>query len=138
MDDCCAVRFARRSPRFVVECACCAHRPLVFFLLLISLCLCGCSSDRGKIDETKRRGDMIIRALEQFHSDRGYYPQSLADLAPKHIKELAPPTWGLKEWQYESRGSEFTLKVNESMHTGDGSSRWLRYEGTKYGWHIGD
>ena len=38
----------------------------------------------------------------------------------------------------ESNGKEFTLRVDESVHTGDGNSRWLRYQGEKWGWQIGD
>lgn len=113
--------------------------PLVkLLLLLVVLCLPGCSSGRAKIEDTKQKGNQIIRALEQFRADHGRYPKSLTDLSPRHIRELSPPTWGLKMWEYESDGKAFTLGVDESIHTGDGDSRWLRYQGQKWGWQIGD
>ena len=130
-------RFVRRPMRFIAGSS--SLGKLLFFLpLLVTLCIAGCSNGQGRIDETKQKGNQIIRALEQFRIDRGQYPKSLADLSPKYIRELPPPTWGLKTWQYESDGSEFTLRVDESVHTGDGNSRWLRYQGEKWGWQIGD
>lgn len=113
-------------------------KTLFFLLLPVALCLSGCSDDRGSIKETKQRGNQIIQALEQSRAARGQYPKSLADLSPKYIQELPSPAWGLKTWQYESDGKEFTLRVDESVRTGDGNSHWLRYQGKKWGWQIGD
>jgi len=106
--------------------------------LAVALGLAGCSSDQSKINETKQRGDQIIQALEQFIADQRHYPRSLSELSPKYIEKLPTPAWGLKAWQYEADEDEFTLKVDESIHTGDGNSRWLRYQGEKWGWQIGD
>jgi hypothetical protein len=107
-------------------------------MLLIALCLVGCSSGRQKMAETTQRGNRIVRALEQYHADRGRYPNSLTDLSPKYLREIPPPTWGLRTWQYQSRASDFTLRVDESVHTGDGDSRWLQYMGKQLGWQVGD
>lgn len=130
-------RLARQPMRFIAGSAS-LGKSLFLLLLPVALCIAGCSSGQERIDETKQKGNQIIRALEQFRTDRGQYPKSLADLSPKYIQELPLPTWGLKAWQYESDGSEFTLTVNESVHTGNGDSRWLRYQGEKWGWQVGD
>jgi hypothetical protein len=113
-------------------------RLLPLLLLPVVLCLVGCSSGRRALEETKHKGDQIIHALEQFRADHGKYPKSLADLSPKYMQEVPPPTWGLKTWQYEADEKGFTLRVDESIFTGDGNSHWLRYMGEKWGWQIGD
>jgi hypothetical protein len=105
--------------------------------LLFALLLTGCSGDRTKIDETTKRGDVIIRALEQFRADSGNYPKSLSELQPKYITKLPQPVWGLETWQYEADESEFTLRVNESSDTGDGIHLWLRNRNNS-GWKMGD
>jgi hypothetical protein len=110
-------------------------RFFLFLTLTVVVCFAGCS-DKRRIDETKRTGNQVIQALEQFRSDRGHYPKSLSDLSPKYLRELPAPTWGVKKWQYEANKGEFTLRVDESVHTGDGDSRWLRYQGK--GWGMGD
>ena len=104
MDKHFGARLARRPMQFIAG-SLSLVKSLFFLLLSVALCLSGCSSGQGKIDETKQNGNQVIRALEQFRTDRGQYPKSLADLSPKYIQELPPPTWGLKTWQYESDGS---------------------------------
>lgn len=110
---------------------------LTLLLLAIS-CSGGCTSDRAKIDETKKRGNQIIQALERFRADQGHYPTSLTDLVPKYIHTLPSATWGTRTWKYAADANGFTLSVDESVHTGDGQSRWLRYQGEKLGWQTGD
>jgi hypothetical protein len=97
----------------------------------------GWFGDRTKIDETTKRGDVIIRALEQFRADSGHYPKSLSELQPKYIKKIPQPIWGLESWQYKADESEFTLRVNESTDTGDGIHLWLRNRNNS-GWKMGD
>ena len=109
----------------------------VMVSLLFALLLSGCSADRAKINETTQRGDVVIRALEEFHADNGHYPKSLSELQPKYIIEIPQPVWGLETWQYEAGESEFKLSVNESIDTGDGIHLWLEYE-KKGGWQMGD
>jgi hypothetical protein len=92
----------------------------------------------GSVDETKRRGDVVIQALNNFHADHGRFPRSLAELSPQYLEEIPEPDWGLRRWLYEPDGSDFYLRVNETEHTGDGDSHWLRYEGDKSGWRMGD
>jgi hypothetical protein len=130
-------RFARRPIWFIARTVRLVQLQSLLLVPLV-LCLAGCSSSQTKINETKQRGDQIIRALEQYRADNSRYPTSLTDLSPKYLPDVPSPTWGLRTWQYESDGKEFTLRVDESIHTGDGNSRWLRYQGEKWGWQIGD
>jgi len=114
------------------------HGSLFVSLFAVAICLAGCSDSRQAIKETKQSGNRIIRALEGFRADRGEYPRSLSDLSPRYLQELPLPAWGLRTWKYESDGVEFVLGVDESSRTGDGNAHWLRYQGAKWGWQVGD
>jgi hypothetical protein len=92
----------------------------------------------ASVDETTRRGDVLVQALNKYRADHGRFPRSLAELSPQYLKEIPQPDWGLRRWIYEPSESDFYLKVNETEHTGDGDSHWLRYEGEKSGWRMGD
>ena len=107
-----------------------------FLVLPVFLCLVGCS-DKQQIAETEQRGNRIVDALETFRSDNGHYPQSLLELSPKYLSDIPSPIWGLRKWEYQVNKGQFELGVNESIHTGDGVSQWLRYYGRKH-WEMGD
>jgi hypothetical protein len=97
------------------------------------------SGSSGSIDETVRRGNIIIQALNKYHEDRGQFPATLTDLRPEYLKEIPTPDWGLRAWKYgREAGTSFYLGVDETKYTGDGDSRWLRYDGPKWGWQEGD
>ena len=115
-----------------------ASGAVLFMLIPVAMCFSGCASEQVKIEESKRRGDEIIHALEEFRAEKGHYPRALNELLPKYMPEIPPPTWGLREWQYTVATNEISLRVDESVRTGDGDSLWLRYEGSQLGWQVGD
>jgi hypothetical protein len=90
------------------------------------------------VDETKRRGDVLIQALNKYHADNGRFPSALAELSPRYLKEIPEPDWGLRRWLYEASESDFYLQVNETERTPDGDSHWLRYDGEISRWRMGD
>jgi hypothetical protein len=115
--------------------------PLSFLVLLpISLFLAGCSDHLSdhELDRTKQRGNEIIRALKQFRVDNKTYPASLDELSPKYLAEIPQPTWGVGKWQYHGRTDDFALRVDESIYTGDGDSKWLKYFDDTHEWEMGD
>jgi hypothetical protein len=97
---------------------------------------------KREIEETKRRGNLIIQAIDAFHLDHKTYPKSLSALSPKYLSEIPQPAWGLKSWKYETtadgKADGFVLRVDESEDTGNGDALWLRYEGRRFGWQMGD
>lgn len=101
------------------------------------LCVAGCGRRHG-LEETERRGDTIIVALEKYFADQAQYPPFLNDLTPQYLQEVPAPTWGLETWEYSTTGNEFLLGVNESTNTGDGDAFWFRYLGEEHGWQTGD
>jgi hypothetical protein len=117
------------------------RRSFVFALLASSSTTIGaCTSGAppGSIDETKRRGNIVIQALVEYHADHSNFPNQIDELVPKYLDEIPRPDWGLRAWTYEPTGTGFILGVNENEHTGDGESLWLRYFGKNSGWQMGD
>lgn len=107
---------------------------LLFGTTIFAIAVAGC----GDIEETERRGNAILGALERFNSDHGRYPAALDELQPKYLQEIPTPTWGLRTWKYSSDGAEFQIGVDESTRTGGGDALWFRYLGEKHGWQTGD
>jgi hypothetical protein len=116
------------------------RQSISLFLLATAIAnasILGCS-EKPSLRETAQRGDLIIAALEKYRADHGQYPPSLKHLSPKYIDKIPSPTWGLREWIYEGDERGFFLMVDESVHTGDGNSRWFKYQGKELGWETGD
>jgi hypothetical protein len=65
------------------------------------------------IAETKRRGDVVCRAIEAYRAKTGKYPFQLSDLQPEFLRELPQPTVGDKQWEYTpiDRGANYQLQV---------------------------
>jgi hypothetical protein len=99
----------------------------------------GCQGNSARLAETKQLGNQVVKAVKEYYSDHQKYPLALSELVPKYTKEIPKPTWGLREWVYKLGGDEqgFLFGVNETTHTGDGNSKWLRYS-LEHGWDIGD
>jgi hypothetical protein len=56
--------------------------------------------DEDSLEESKRRGADIVRALAAYRADHGRYPHQLEMLVPGYIAAVQPPTWGVREWRY--------------------------------------
>lgn len=106
--------------------------------LTILLVIQGCSNAPRSYDETIRRGNLVVRALEQYHADRGQYPTTLSELVPDFIDTVPQPTWGLKKWEYHSTRTDFDIRVDESSRTGDGDALYLRFYRESLKWDVGD
>lgn len=107
-------------------------------LVLFGSCVVGCSNEKSLMTATTVSGNTIVEALEKFHNDHGRYPDALTELVPNYLPEIPPPVWGLRKWKYVGNGNDFDIRVDESIHTGDGNALWLRYLGKKSGWQTGD
>ncbi|HOX07797.1 MAG TPA: hypothetical protein PK280_15460 [Planctomycetota bacterium] len=64
---------------------------------------------RGRI--SRRRWDVVIRALENFRHDKGAYPSSLDQLVPSYLHSIPKPLIG-KAFEYSvySGGESFSLE----------------------------
>lgn len=58
--------------------------------------------DEDSLEESKRRGAVIVDALAEYRADHGTYPAHLVMLAPRYVTAVEPPTWGLRAWRYRT------------------------------------
>ena len=56
--------------------------------------------DQGSLEESKRRGAVLVEAIEAHRAAAGSYPDSLEQLVPARLEVIEPPTWGLQRWRY--------------------------------------
>jgi hypothetical protein len=77
--------------------------PFYLAILMIGLTLGACNNwSKARVTETKQRGDVIRKALQQYHDGQGVYPNDLQVLIPKYLPKLLPPTVGNGTWTYET------------------------------------
>jgi len=80
-------------------------------LLLLVLASCGWSD--AQVAETKRRGDIICKAIEAYRTRNGKVPSDLKELQPDFLREIPQPTVGKKSWTYATyqSGRSYNLEV---------------------------
>jgi hypothetical protein len=91
--------------------------PRVLVALLPLILLAGCDRwSEARITESKRRGDVVCRAIEAFHVRTGKFPNQLAQLQPDFLQEVPQPTAGYRTWDYSviDGGSSYHLQVVDS------------------------
>ncbi|MEM1058623.1 MAG: hypothetical protein AAGK14_05195 [Verrucomicrobiota bacterium] len=82
---------------------------------------------------TERRGNLIVDALENYHTDHGKYPKELTQLIPKYLVSIPNPAVDAKEWEYwpvrERIGFVLFLHGSESLHFYDKNKIWFHDDG---------
>ena len=81
-------------------------------LLLVLFASCDNWSD-AQVAETKRRGDIVCRAIEAYRARNGKVPSDLKELQPDFLREIPQPTVGKRAWTYETyqSGQSYNLSV---------------------------
>ena len=95
---------------------------MIFFLSIMQSCDNYSWNDRD-LKISQNRGDIIILALEKYHSDNLKYPNLLSDLIPNYIKKITQPIVGSKEWIYKKETIGFYLGVENLSGIGPVSFR---------------
>src|SRR5262245_45836666 len=62
--------------------------------------LASCAWSDAQVAETKRRGDIICKAIEAYRARTGKVPGELKELQPHFLSEIPQPTVGKKTWTY--------------------------------------
>jgi len=86
----------------------------IIVAIVFAIAVSGCNKwSQTRIMETKRRGDIVSRAIEAYRAKAGNYPSRLEELQPKFLREIPQPTAGDKQWQYEAidHGTNYWLHV---------------------------
>jgi len=63
------------------------------------------------IDESMRRGDVIMAALIEFRRAHSQWPGSLGELTPAFIAMIEPPTCGHPDWRYTVIASDDACRL---------------------------
>ncbi|KMT64155.1 hypothetical protein [Catenovulum maritimum] len=65
------------------------------------------------VQESMKRGDDIVKHLEEYKKKNGFYPINLQDLGKKIFSNIPAPIAGDKTWQYQQElsGKSFNLRV---------------------------
>lgn len=58
--------------------------------------------DEATVGESMRRGDRIVEAIERFERAKQRLPETLDELEPEFMKDVASPTAGDRVWEYYS------------------------------------
>lgn len=84
------------------------------------------SYSSADVDETKRRGEAVIAALEMYFQEHGSYPDSIP------VESLQQPTLGRRFWEYypDSDKKSFNLIFSSSKE-------WWQYNSVKKAWAYG-
>jgi hypothetical protein len=54
------------------------------------------------VAETKRRGDIVCNALNDYRTRVGTFPNTLDLLVPKYLSAIPEPTVGKRMWKYQT------------------------------------
>jgi len=69
----------------------------------------------ARVEETKRRGDAICKAVDSYRARLGKLPQDLRQLQPEFLREIPQPTAGDETWHYKlsDSGRNYWLQVED-------------------------
>jgi hypothetical protein len=95
----------------------CGGPVLIGIITLVLLFASHSNWTQKNYEETVRRGNEIVAALDAYRLEHQAYPKTIEELRPVYFKEILPPLVGNEKWQYfnNSGGIEaaFSLMVGE-------------------------
>lgn len=105
-------------------------RSTLTLMLLLGFTSCDNWSET-RVVETKRRGDIVCRALNAYRARNGKFPNDLKDLQPQFLSDIPLPTVGKRGWTYETyqSGQSYNLSVgirqeSEPLLQTQSAERW--------------
>lgn len=99
-------------------------------LLLVLFASCDNWSD-AQVAETKRRGDIVCRAIEAYRARNSKVPSDLKKPQPDFLREIPQPTVGKLAWTYETYQSGSPTIFQSRF--GESRSRYFRRSQLKVG-----
>jgi hypothetical protein len=73
---------------------------LLFPLVCLLAVLVSCQPSKESIPADLKTGDQIVAALGKYKSQTGSYPDVLSALEPDYLRQIIPPRYGEKRWDY--------------------------------------
>ncbi|HSM70516.1 MAG TPA: hypothetical protein VK851_03150 [Anaerolineales bacterium] len=95
----------------------------IFYVLIVPVLLVAVSAIAQSVDfhqETARRAQRTVQAIESYYESNGRYPESLSQLRPRHILSLPKPMviYG-QDWCYEGGDDYYRLGYIDRKHWSD-------------------
>lgn len=88
------------------------------FLVLFAVCLltiacpAPCDMEDGEINAVHAELAPVVQAIENFHAEKKVYPNSLAELVPKYLKEV-PKKANARKFSYNKiSNDEYKIRIN--------------------------
>ena len=75
--------------------------------------------DERALEESKRRGEQLVAALDAYQLARGSFPAQLDELVPGHIATIEQPIWGLQRWRYRRYSAADAVPATAEVATAD-------------------
>lgn len=74
------------------------------------------AADRSR-EEVILKTEPLITAIEEFRTDRGFYPEKLEELEGKYISQIPQSNiMGVRAYQYETRNGAYELSFVQDWH----------------------
>lgn len=110
-------------------------------LVLVSVCLisigvgCGKRSWSSKnVEESKKRGGIIVVALDNYKQSKGAYPKSLDELVPAYLASIPQPAAGNTNWTYIGGPPDSDFMLEFSGPTDRDPQYWFDSETRHWEW----
>jgi len=76
----------------------------------------GLKSEENRIRETKKAGNVIKDALEDYANKYNNYPEKLDALVPEFMSSIENPVWGERKWHYQAGADNYELSVSKNKN----------------------
>ena len=76
----------------------------------------GLKSEENRLKETKKAGNIIKDALEDYARKYNKYPEDLNKLVPEFLFSIENPEWGVRKWHYQVQADNYELSVSKNKN----------------------
>lgn len=78
--------------------------------------------DESALEDSKRRGEQLVAALDAYQRERGSFPEQLDELVPEHIATIEQPIWGLQRWRYRRYSAADAVPATAEVSTAEATT----------------
>ena len=111
------------------------HSSEIVILCIACVCGFGCEGQPTSArSETRKRGNVIVTALNRYKDDHGKWPTSLGALKPAYLSKIPKPTWGTQHWNYSVVDREDAQGFVLSVHANDSEYPSMYYSNKDKAW----
>ena len=86
-----------------------SHLFIILIIIIAVVVLKLTPSTVKPIEQTKKIGNEIKGALEEYAQKHSKYPKNLNELVPEFLPEINNPRWGMKKWSYSIQSEDYWI-----------------------------